>query len=211
MLTASDQFGKTLDNIVQGLELARLHRRRLPGGGGPDLDDAPAAPVSKGEQGRLGFPTPAPAPTTADDSDFRCACCRCQTCLTKQRPYPWPGSCPAVETPETTAAAQTASCYGGHGNGGGALAAEAIAATAISDPSTDPSPAQPPKLIPTPCGPACKPPPPCTPARVCGTPAPVACLGKKCPWSKEHLSLKVSASTSSAPTSVLRSHPKLYG
>jgi len=138
VLTASDQFSKTLDNIVQGLELAGYTAADCRAVAAPDVDDAPAAPVSKGEQGRLDFPTPAPAPATTDDFDLL-RLVPVSDLLDEATPLP-PGQAAApVETPETTAAAQTVTAMEATATAA-ALAAEAIAATAISDPSTDPSP-----------------------------------------------------------------------
>ena len=135
VLTASDQFGKTLDNIVQGLELAGYTAADCRAVATPDVDEAPATPVSTGEQGRLDFPRP--APTDADDFDLLRLVPVSDlpdeaTPPTNQAPAP-------VETPEAFAAAQTVTAIEATATAA-ALAAEAIAATAISDPSTDPSP-----------------------------------------------------------------------
>ena len=138
VLTASDQFGKTLDNIVQGLELAGYTAADCRAVATPDADDAPAAPAGQGQQGRLDFPAPAPAPTPPEEFDLQRLLPVAALAEEDAALPPGPAAAPP-ETPETTAAAHTVATLEAAATAA-ALAAEILAATAISDPSTDPSP-----------------------------------------------------------------------
>ncbi len=139
VLTASDQFSKTLDNIVQGLELAGYTAADCRAIETPDLDEAPAAPVGKGEQGTLAFAAPAPSP--ADDFDLL-RLVPVTTLASDEAHDETQSVAPPViieATPEATIAGRAVADIEAQATSA-AIAAEAIAAAATSDPSTDPSP-----------------------------------------------------------------------